>query len=252
MPRTGAAMFKKIKQNRMSEDIVNQVLEAISRGDLAPDDKLPSEKELGDIFGVSRVTIREAIRSLEQFGVIVVKQGSRGGAYVKKMDQDAVVDQIGNVLKMANVTFPHLAMARASLEREILVELIPPKITPEDCDKLTQNIDRAEAHFRNRDSTKRLHTNFEFHTTLARITENPVIILMHKVIVDLSSHFFENVEATTPMVEGTFAQHREILELLRKGQFQEAGEVCFHHIADVSKTIVKKSKQQSLLVSRRI
>ncbi len=245
-------MFTKIKQNRMSEDIVNQVLEAISRGDLAPDDKLPSEKELGDIFGVSRVTIREAIRSLEQFGVIVVRQGSRGGAYVKKMDQESVVNQIGNVLKMANVTFPHLAMARASIEREILVELIPSKITPADCDRLTQNIDLAEAHFRDRDSIRRLNTNFGFHTTLARITENPVIILMHKVIVDLSSHFFENVEATTPMVEKTFAQHREIVELLKKGQFQKAGEVCFHHIADVSKTIVDKSKQQSLLVSRRI
>ena len=236
----------------MSEDIVSQILEAISRGDLAPDDKLPSEKELGDIFGVSRVTIREAIRSLEQFGVIVVRQGSRGGAYVKKMDQKAVVDQIGNVLKMANVTFPHLAMARAVLEREILVELIPSKITPEDCDRLAQNIDLAEAHFQNRDSIKRLHTNFGFHTTLAQITENPVIILMHKVIVDLSSHYFENVEATIPMVERTFFQHREIVELLRKGQFQESGEVCFHHIADVSKTIVEKSKQQSLLVSRRI
>lgn len=236
----------------MSEDIVNQVLEAISRGDLAPDDKLPSENELSEIFGVSRVTIREAIRSLEQFGVIVVRQGSRGGAYVKKMDQEAVVNQIGNVLKMANVTFPHLAMARACLEREILVELIPSKITPEDCDRLTQNIDQAEAHFRDRDSLRRLHTNFGFHTMLAQITENPVMMLMHKVIVDLSSHFFENVEATTSMVEKTFAQHREIVELLEKGQFQEAGEVCFQHIADVSKTIVDKSKQQSLLVSRRI
>ena len=245
-------MFKKIKQNRMSEDIVNQVLEAISRGDLAPGDKLPSEKELGEIFGVSRVTVREAIRSLEQFGVIVVRQGSRGGAYVKEMDQDSVVDQIGNLLKMANVTFPHLAIARASLEREILVELIPSKIGPEDCDRLSRNIDRAEAHFRNRDSTRRLHTNFRFHTELAQLTDNPVIILMHKVIVNLSSHFFENVEATTPMVERTFAQHREIVELLRQGRFQEAGEVCFKHIGDVSKTIVEKSKQQSLLVPRRL
>ena len=245
-------MFRKIKQNRMSEDIVNQVLEAISRGDLASDDKLPSEKELGDIFGVSRVTIREAIRSLEQFGVIVVRQGSRGGAYVKKMDQKAVVNQIGNVLKMANVTFPHLAIARASLEREIIVELIPSRITPEDCEKLVQNIDRAKAHFRNHDSAQRLHSNFGFHTTLARISENPVIILMHKVIVDLSSQFFENVEATPSMVERTFSQHLEIVDLLKKGQFQEAGEVCFRHIAQVSETIVERSKQQSLLVSRRI
>ena len=54
------------------------------------------------------------------------------------------------------------------------------------------------------------------------------------------------------MVERTFAQHREIVELLRQGRFQEAGEVCFKHIGDVSKTIVEKSKQQSLLVPRRL
>jgi DNA-binding FadR family transcriptional regulator len=245
-------MFKKIKQNRMSEDVVNQVLETIARGDLAPDDKLPSEMELAEIFGVSRITIREAIRSLEQLGVIVVKQGSRGGAYVKKMDHNAVVNQIGNVLKMANVTFPHLALARACLEREILTALIPGKITPEDCDRLYRNIEEAEEFYKNRNSLERLHTNFGFHTELAKITQNPVMILMHRVIVDLSSHFFENVEAAPAMVERTLAQHKEIVDLLKDGRFQEAGEVCFKHIEDVSENIVEKSKQQSLLISRRI
>jgi GntR family transcriptional regulator, transcriptional repressor for pyruvate dehydrogenase complex len=245
-------MFKKIKQNRMYENIVNQVLEAIFRGDLQPDDKLPSEKELGEIFGVSRVTVREAVRSLEQFGVIGVRQGSLGGAYVRKMDLNAVVSQIGNALKMTNVTFPHLAKARASLEREILSELIPSKITQEDCDRLARNIDRAEAHFLENESSKRLRTNFGFHTMLAEITENPIIILMHKVIVDLSVSFFENVEASKPMVKKTLGQHRQIVELLRQKKFEEAGNFCFQHIEGVSATIVEKSKKQSLLVSRMI
>ncbi len=236
----------------MYENIVNQVLEAIFRGDLQPDDKLPSEKELGEIFGVSRVTIREAIRSLEQFGVIVVRQGSRGGAYVKKMDLDNVVSQIGNALKMTNVTFPHLAKARGVLEREILSEMIPSKITKEDCQQLAENIDRAEAHFLENESNERLRTNFGFHTMLAEITENPIIILMHKVIVDLSISFFENVEASVPMIKRTFDQHRQIVELLQQKKFEEAGNFCFQHIEDVSATIVEKSKKQSLLVSRRI
>jgi len=245
-------MFQKIKQNRMYEHIVNQILEAIFRGDLQPDDKLPSEMELVDIFGVSRVTVREAIRSLEQFGIIVVKQGSRGGAYVKKMDLDAVVGQIGNALKMTNVTFPHLAVARATLEREILRELIPSRITPEDCDRLLQNIEKAEAHFERNESMERLHTNFQFHTTLAELTQNPIMILMHKVIVDLSVSFFENVEATAAMVQKTLGHHRQIVQLLREKDYEGASQFCFNHIQDVSATIVEKSKKQSLLVSRRI
>ncbi len=245
-------MFQKIKQNRMYEHIVNQILEAIFRGDLQPNDKLPSEMELADIFGVSRVTVREAIRSLEQFGIIVVKQGSRGGAYVKKMDLDAVVSQIGNALKMTNVTFPHLSVARATLEREILKELIPSKITPEDCDRLLRNIEKAAAHFERNESMERLHANFQFHTTLAELTKNPIIILMHKVIVDLSVSFFENVEATPAMVQKTLGHHRKIVQMLKERDFERASQACFEHIQDVSATIVDKSKKQSLLVSRRI
>jgi len=236
----------------MYENIVKQVLEAISRGDLKPDDKLPSEKELGDIFGVSRVTVREAVRSLEQFGVIVVRQGSRGGAYVKKINLDAIVNQIGNTLKMTNVTFPHLAITRACLEREMLSEMIPSKITKENCQRLVQNVDKAEAHFVNDEKDKRLRANFRFHSMLAEITENPVVILMHKIIVDLSSYFFENVEASTPMVKKTLEQHRQIVDHLQQGEFEEAGKVCFEHIEDVSATIIEKSKKQSLLLSRRI
>jgi len=244
-------MFEKIKQNRMYEHIVEQILEAIFRGDLQQDDKLPSEKELGEIFGVSRVTVREAIRSLEQFGMIEVRQGSRGGAYVKTMNLDNVVGQMGNALRMTNITFPHLAMARACLEREILREMIPAKITPEDCDRLDRNIDRAEAHFKKNESSERLHANFEFHTLLAELTKNPIVILMHRIIVDLSTSFFENVVATPPMVEKTLGQHRRIVALLRENDFEGAGQTCFQHIQDASANIVEKSKQQSLLVSRR-
>ena len=77
-------------------------------------------------------------------------------------------------------------------------------------------------------------------------------ILMHKVIVDLSIYFFENVEASVPMVKKTLGQHRQIVDLLNQGEFEEAGRVCFQHIEDVRVTIVEKSKQQSLLVLRRI
>jgi len=163
-----------------------------------------------------------------------------------------VVSQVGNALKMTNVTFPHLAKARAVLEREILSEMIPSKITKEDCQRLAENIDRAEAHFFKKENSKRLRTNFGFHTMLAEITENPIVILMHKVIVDLSIYFFENVKATDSMVKKTLGHHRQIVELLEENKFEEAGDFCFQHIEDVSATIVEKSKKQSLLVSRRI
>jgi GntR family transcriptional repressor for pyruvate dehydrogenase complex len=240
-------MFTKLKQNRMYEDIVNQVMEALFRGDLQSKDKLPSEKELMAIFGVSRVTVREAMRSLEQLGVIEIRQGSLGGAYIRDIDLDTVIEQVETLLRLTNITFPALAEARALLERMMIRELIPDKIQESHLHELENNVAQAEEFFVNRQSEERLADNFKFHTILAEITGNPIIILMHKIIANLSYHFFKNVNPTPQMVEKTLQYHRDVVEFLKKGQFHEASRICSEHIKQVSQLIMEKSKQQSLL-----
>jgi GntR family transcriptional repressor for pyruvate dehydrogenase complex len=240
-------MFQKIKQNRISENISNQIFQSILRGELKPKDKLPSANELTGIFGVSRVTVREAIRSLEQLGMVEVRQGIFGGAYIKEMNFDTIVEQIGNSLRMINVTFQQLAEARAMLEEIVLAKLIPRTIDPQDINRLQSKIQTAEDYFKGRKHNKRLEDNFEFHSMLVKLSGNPVIILMHKLIVNLSIAFFENVKPSTPMVEETFEDHKKIVELLRKNKFEEAAKLCSSHIKAVSSRIVQKSKQQSLL-----
>jgi DNA-binding FadR family transcriptional regulator len=76
-------MFQKTKHNRMYENVVEQVKNAILDGKLKPGDKLPTEKELKDLFDVSRGTLREALRVLEQRGLITIKTGANGGVFVK-------------------------------------------------------------------------------------------------------------------------------------------------------------------------
>jgi GntR family transcriptional repressor for pyruvate dehydrogenase complex len=240
-------MFERVKQNRIFERIVDQILEAIFRGDLKPNDKLPSENELTQIFGVSRVTVREAIRALEQDGVIEVRQGVLGGAYIKEMDLDNVVERIENVLQLTNVTFQQLAEARAILEKIILREVIPSRMKKEDLERMDANIETAELHFKNGRNSERLLANFEFHTMMTEMSGNPMIILMHKLIVNLSIYFFENVEPSVPMIKKTLEDHKRIVELLKRGNLKSAADLCSRHIQEVSARIVEKSKQQSLL-----
>jgi DNA-binding FadR family transcriptional regulator len=240
-------MFKKIKQGRMYEEIVNQVLEGIQRGDLKPKDKLPSEMELGRLFGVSRITVREAILALEQQGVIEVRQGSTGGAYIREVDLDDVVERVGQVLRMTQITFPHLAEARSSLEGIILKDLIPSKITKARFAALEDNIQKAETHYRKGENIERMKTNFAFHVLLAEMTGNPIVILMHKLIVDLSLSFFEKIQPSNRMIEKTIAEHGEVVRLLKAGKNEEAGDLCRSHIRKVSQQIIDKSRKQALL-----
>jgi len=231
----------------MYEEIVNQILESIMRGDLKPKDKLPSENQLCQTFGVSRVTVREAIRSLEQYGVIEVRQGSMGGAYIREMDMDIVLDQVKNALRMTNVSLQQLTEARIALEEMILARLIPLKKSDGDFSNLEKNITAAESHYRNKRNEERLNANFEFHTKLAEMTENPVIILMHKIITDLLLQFFKNVKPSSTMIEKTFINHREMVELLKKSEFSTAATLCSRNIREVHERIAEKSKRQSLI-----
>jgi len=242
--------FTKIKENRIYQRIADQILEAIFRGDLRPNDKLPSENKLSDMFGVSRVTVREAIRSLEQAGMVEVRQGSQGGSYIKKVELGSLVAQIGPALKTTNLTFPQLTEARALLEEMILKNLISSKINEAQLHSLERNVSVAEEHFRAKRNRERLVSNFHFHSLIVELTENPILILMHKLIVDLSLPFFENVKASTSMVLKTIEYHRAVVEHLKKGDFVKAGGTCAAHIRETSARIIEKSKKQSFLSDR--
>jgi len=231
----------------MYEEIVNQILESIMRGDLKPGDKLPSENKLSETFGVSRVTVREAIRSLEQYGVIEVRQGSLGGAYIREIDIDSVLDQVKTALQMTNVSMQQLTEARVALEETIIARLIPLKKKDVDFSELEDNIALAEEHYRNKKDEERLKTNFYFHTKLAEMTGNPVIILMHKIITDLLLQFFKKVEPSASMIEKTFANHKEVVELLKRKDFIAAAGHCARDIGEVHKRIAEKSKKQSMI-----
>jgi GntR family transcriptional repressor for pyruvate dehydrogenase complex len=240
-------LFKKLPQRRMYEEIVNQILEALMRGDLRPNEKLPSEKELIDIFGVSRTTVREAIRSLEHMGMVEIRQGSLGGAYIKEIDVNTVVDQTDKMLRLTNITFLDLAQARSTLEGMIIRELIPEKLTDLHLEKLEENQKKAWDAYKNKQKDQRLADNFSFHSFLAEICGNPIIMMMHKIIVNLSFHFFKNVEPSDQMIEKTFQYHYQIIEKLKEKNFTEASRISSEHINEVSSLIIEKSKHQSRL-----
>jgi len=77
-----ANLFDKVSVGRISETIVDQIRQLMYTGQLRPGDRLPAERDLCERFGVSRVTVREALRTLESSGLVEIRVGARGGAFV--------------------------------------------------------------------------------------------------------------------------------------------------------------------------
>lgn len=109
-------IFNEVKPVRGFEDIVIQIQDAIVGGQLKAGDKLPNERDLGAVFGVSRPTLREAIRVLEADGVVVVRRGTNGGSFIAEPKPDQVGHALEALIRFHGATIVELAEFRAGFE----------------------------------------------------------------------------------------------------------------------------------------
>src|SRR5437763_2426782 len=107
--------FNRVRPTRASTYVIEQIREAIFSGRYRPGDRLPTERELALQFGVSRVTIRDALRALEATGLIRVKVGGQGGPYVAKPNIGQLSDSLSTQFQLQGTSFQELAEARLAL-----------------------------------------------------------------------------------------------------------------------------------------
>src|SRR3982751_6174688 len=111
-----ADLFAPVSIARASSSIADQVRQAILTGKLDQGDRLPPERELAEQFGVSRVTVRDALRALEAMGLIEVRVGARGGAFVTVPTGSLVGQTMSDMMMMSAITPEDIVEARLVVE----------------------------------------------------------------------------------------------------------------------------------------
>jgi len=108
-------VLEPIRPKKISEEIVNQIKQLISKGELKPGDRIPSERELATMLGVSRPSVREAIMVLEAMGFVESRQG--GGTYVKALTEGSIMNPLAKLVEMRDPELLRsLAEVRMGLE----------------------------------------------------------------------------------------------------------------------------------------
>ena len=168
---------------RLSEEVSSDLQRRISRGDLRPGDRLPTEKALGEAFGVSRAVVREAIARLKADGLIETRQGS--GAFVVEAP------------KAINLRFwkgvgPELSELRDIFELRVMVEsavaaLAAQRRKSADLKAMTGHLDAMEAAIRSNADGAEADDNF--HIAMARATHNAYI---GRLVEFLGRHFSDS------------------------------------------------------------
>lgn len=109
-------LFRRARQNRVYEDVVEQIQAAILDGKIAVGERLPAERELCEQLHTSRGTVREALRILEQKGLIEIRLGASGGAYVLGAGSTLMAENLSMLLRSNDISLEHLEEFRAAVE----------------------------------------------------------------------------------------------------------------------------------------
>jgi len=236
--------FRPVKTDKISELVSRQIKSAILNGSMKPGDRLPAERELVNYFRASRVSIREAVKSLETSGLLKIKPGS--GIFVSEISPKPISDSLSSILRIQKISINELTEARIILEPHI-AKFAAEKITSEELEALEQNIHEASARVKS--NTPCPAQNIEFHSLIAATTKNQVITLTMKTLLDvvkeMTLEIKNHLQKRTEISRQAVACHRKILKALREKDSQRVYELMLKDILQVQgglKIVTSRSK----------
>ncbi len=225
------AMFAQIvREPRLSDKVADLLLETIVAQELEPGVRLPSERELGEQFGVSRTVVREAIRALAAKGVIDVRTGS--GLRVAAVHASAVSESIGLYLRGGSLEYPMVHEVRKLLEVEI-AGLAATRAGEEQVITMRQICARMEANVAARDLEAASRLDLEFHRELAGSTDNDLYLLLLDSIGEALLVVRRDNLRKPSAARDALRSHREILERVEARDPNGARQAMEHHLDDV-------------------
>jgi len=219
--------FKTIKRESTLEVIVQQIKDQIKKGILKPGEKLPSERKLADLLGVSRASVREAIQALAFSGYLEVIQGK--GTYILEMA--AKYDEIVKFFsEFSNYSLDYLMEARIMLEGEF-ARLAALNASQEEIDIIERIFNEIA---KSKDLNSFVVKDLEFHLTIAKATHNPFMNGLMKIIGEmLYKETQKIIEISKDTRVNTIETTGNLVQAIKQRNAKQAKEWMSKHIRNI-------------------
>ncbi len=226
------SIFQPVKQVRASSEVSQQLKHAILNGTYTEGDKLPSERELIELFMVSRTVVREAIKTLEAAGFVEIRQGATGGAFVKQLTFERLSETCQDLFMMGRLSLPELVQVRMLLEPHV-AKLAAKNCTPEQAEILRQ----ANLHEDDNVGLPEIALlRSQVHYILAEMSGNRFLEAITKSLLALL-----NLEAgklsPVPNEIHPVGLHNGIVEAVIAGDAEKAGAEMLEHLQDFHRRV---------------
>lgn len=220
-------MLSPIKNRRFTDRILAQLKEYILSRQILPGERLPSEAEFAEIFGVSRGTIREALHILEHDGIVRIKKGPGGGLFLSEGNLVQVIDSIFFTMQWEKISIDTLIETRKPLEDKI-ARLAATRAEEKDIQGVEQILKNMEAPDLSHDLFVQYDT--DFHVALAKAAKNKVLLMFMVAVKELHNRIVDYSELHDHLFPAAREYHRKILEAIKDKDPDKAAEMMAEHL----------------------
>lgn len=222
-------LLKPAVKKKLSEDIVSQIKYLIVNKKVGPGERIPSERELAETFGVGRPAVREALNSLKGMGLIEIKQGK--GIFVKEFTYDSYVESIAQGVELMLfselVSLSELSEVRKLIEPEMCF-LAAQRATKDELALLEKILNRATKSIDNPSEYVKLSAMF--HREIAKISKNKVMLFLIEGLLTMLLTKRKKMNENREFRETRLRHHREILEYIKSGDKHRAKKASLNHL----------------------
>ncbi len=232
MPET----LTRVSRASVKNQVFEQLRDRITERTWPPGTKIPSEKALAELLGVSRVSIREALQMLSSLGLLETTHG--GGTYVREYSGEIFLNPLLPMLALDTPDILHVLEYRKMVERGI-VSLVVERAGSAEIDELESAFQAMVEH--KNDPRAFAQADLSFHLALARATANPVVIKVNAVITDILKVSMYGIVDSLGTKDGLY-YHRKILDAIKARKGSRAESLMAEH---VERTVLRLKRKQA-------
>ena len=225
-------MFAAASKEKISTQIMQQIRDAIMQGKLKPGQALPQEKDLVTEFGVSKHTLREALRSLETLGFITIRRGAGGGPVVSEIDWSTARDYFSSFLHFQKFTLADLSEVRKLVEPYIARKAAE-QITQDNLEELRTVHENCVKAFHANKNVIRNETEVGFHVLLGKYAANPFLWVMLDFANNMLADAKHKLKPGKDFSAKVITAHQRILDAIENHAPELAAQAMFEHICEV-------------------
>jgi GntR family transcriptional regulator, transcriptional repressor for pyruvate dehydrogenase complex len=235
-----------LKIKKLSSMIEDSIKDLVLTGQLKQGDKLPTEKELSGKYGVSLVTIREALRGLEASGVLEKKRGRDGGVFISS-NGNTVKDVVSTFLTFKKYSAKDVSETRGIIQ-PFCARLAASRISPGLLNSLESNIkycedmlQKSQRTFTEKEFFEIEEKNVEFHKLIGEATGNPILALTVDYVENFVLIFKKNtLKSDFQHTSKTIEEHRQIFKYLQKSDEDKTEKAMVLHLRNIEEYLQLK------------